>query len=256
MSRQPSDAPKAIAPPPAPADVGLVAALAIEISPFLAKLKNVRKYSTDRHTVIEGELAGKVVAVIVTGPGRIAALRGATHLLGGHRPHCLISAGFGGALDLDLRRKDIVIGREVVSPEGERLQIEFSLDEDSDRPRLRAGTIATVDEIVRTAEEKAALRAKTGACVVDMETSAIAQLCAERNVRLIPIRIISDEAGVDLPPEIATILGRSGGYRVGAAVGAIWKRPSSVLDLLALREHANSAAGRLAVFLPGVIAKL
>ena len=245
-----------VAPAPVPADVGVVAALTIEIAPFLARLERVRKYSNGRVAIVEGELGGKLVAVCVAGPGRTAAQRGASLLLGGHKPSWLVSAGFGGALDPALKRDDLVVGREVVSPEGERLGIDFALGEPEGSGPVRSGVIATADAIIRTAEEKAELRARTGADVVDMETSAVAKVCADRGIRFLPVRVVSDEAGIDLPPEVAAILGRSGGYRVGAALGAIWRRPSSVKDLWALREHAVSAADRLSRFLPGFIAKL
>ena len=89
----------------------------------------------------------------------------------------------------------------------------------------------TVDEIVRTAVEKAQLAAASMAPIlVDMETSSVAALCTERGVRFLSVRVISDEAGADLPPEVLAILGRSGGLRLGAALGAVWKRPSSVKD--------------------------
>lgn len=256
MSTEPGPSPTTLAPAPAPADVGLVAALGIEINPFLARLSKVRKYASERHTIVEGELAGKIVAAIVTGPGRKAARRGTQLLLGGHRPNWLLSAGFGGALAPELRRDDVVMGTAVVDPEGERLAIDLRLESDPNTPRFFPGTIVTADGIVRTASEKAELRARTGADVVDMETSAVATVCRERGVRFLAVRVISDEAAIDLPPEIAAILGRSGGYRVGAALGAIWKRPSSVKALWSLREHAISAADRLARVLPGIVGQL
>jgi adenosylhomocysteine nucleosidase len=89
-----------------------------------------------------------------------------------------------------------------------------------------------------------------------METAGVLGLCGERGVRALSVRVISDEAGVDLPPEVLTILGGTGGYRLGAAIGAVWRRPSSLKDLWALREHAWAAAERLARVLPGTIAQL
>ena len=241
------------APPPVSADVGIVAALGIEVAPLLAKLGRVRKYSGPKFAVVEGEVAGKLVAVVLAGAGRPRAQRGAEVLLDGHRPRWIVSAGFAGALDPTLRRNDIVLAAEVVNLEGRRYGIDLAVPEGQG---LRSGRLLTVDEIVRTAAEKAELRRDHGADVVDMETSAVAALCAERGVRFLSARVVSDEAGTDLPPEVLAILGRSGGLRLGAAVGAIWKRPASVKDLLALRTHATEAAEALARFLLGALPRL
>lgn len=244
-----------IAPRPVPADVGLVAALSIEVAPLIAQLTNVRKYASERHTVVEGDLSGKIVAAIIAGPGRTAARRATEHLLGGHRPTWIVSAGFAGALNPDLKRNDVVIPHEIIDPEGAQFDVDLSLGEESN-VRILPGRLVTADAIVRSARDKADLRDRTGADVVDMETSAVATVCAERGVRFLAVRVVSDEAGVDLPPEIATILGRSGGYRVGAALGAIWRRPSSLKDMLTLRTHAVAAADRLSRILPGLLSRL
>ena len=97
-----------LAPAPVPADVGIVMALPIEAGYLTDSLKKVRKYSARSHTVVEGELAGKVVAVILAGVGRKAARAGAEVLIAGHRPRWLFSAGFAGALDPSLARNDLV----------------------------------------------------------------------------------------------------------------------------------------------------
>ena len=67
---------------------------------------------------------------------------------------------------------------------------------------------------------------------------------------------MSDDASTDLPPEILSIMGESGSYRIGAAIGAIWRRPSSLKDLLALREKAIDSADRLAKTLLSIIPNL
>ena len=110
----------------------------------------------------------------------------------------------------------------------------------------RRGRLLTTDEVVLKSEGKARLRAEHGADLVDMETSAVAALCLERGVHFLALRVVSDDASTDLPPEILAIMGESGSYRLGAAIGAIWRRPSSLKDMLALREQAAEAAGRLA----------
>jgi adenosylhomocysteine nucleosidase len=244
------------APAPVPVDVGVVAALAIEVGPLLARLTDVRKYAGPKFSVVEGECGGKLVAVVLTGTGRARAQRGAEILLDGHRPRWIVSAGFAGALDPALKRNDVVVPHEVVNLEGRRFAIDLAVPPEAESQGLRTGRLLTVDEIVRTAAEKADLRRRFEADVVDMETSSIAALCGERGVRFLSVRVVSDEAGVDLPPEILSIVGRSGGLRLGATLGALWKRPASVKDLLGLRQHAVEAAERLSAFLAGTFPRL
>jgi adenosylhomocysteine nucleosidase len=248
--------PAAVAPPPEPADVGIVAALSIEVAPFMARLGHVRKYAGPKYSVVEGESGGKLVAMVLSGPGRKAARRAAEVLLAGHRPRWIVSAGFAGALDPALARDQIVLASEVVDPEGGRLTLDVSVPEPAGGRPIATGRLLTVDRIIRTAAEKAELRRRCSADLVDMETSAVASLCGERGIRFLSIRVISDEAGTDLPPEVLSVLGKTGSYRVGAALGALWRRPSSLKDLWALREQALGAAERLAEFLPGALARL
>ncbi|MEO6811201.1 MAG: nucleoside phosphorylase [Isosphaeraceae bacterium] len=249
--------PVALALPPAPADIGLVAALPIEVGPLLERFTRVRTYTAGRLKVFEGRCGGRVVAAVIAGPGRKAARRGAELLLAGHRPAWVLSVGFGGALNPSLGRNDIVFATEVVDLDGLRLAIDLAppIDESPGR-RITSGRVLTVDAIVRTALEKAELHQRFGADVVDMETSSVANVCATRGIRFLSIRVVSDEAQTDLPAEVLSILGSTGSYRLGAALGAIWRRPSSLKDLWTLRDHAVSAADRLAEVVPGVFAQL
>lgn len=246
------------APAPLPADVALVAALGIEVQPFLAGLARVRRYRAARHTIIEGECGDKLVAALVGGTGPDLARRAASLLLVGHRPRWVVSAGFCGALDPALERNDVILAREVRDEAGACYRIDVNIASEPGPPgrRITAGGLVTVDRIIRTAAEKAALRTAHSVDVVDMETAAVAALCAERGVRFLSVRVVSDTANTDLPPEVLSILGRSGGYRLGAAAGAVWRRPASVKELWALRGHAHGAAQRLAQVLPAILQAL
>ena len=99
------------------------------------------------------------------------------------------------------------------------------------------------------ASQKAELRAAYHADLVDMETSAVAEVCRDKLVRFLAVRVISDDAHTDLPREVSSVLAHGGSYRVGAALRAVWQRPSSVKDFWKLYERALEAAGRLGKFL-------
>jgi adenosylhomocysteine nucleosidase len=246
------------APPPVAADVGIVAALSLEVGFLIDQLASVRKYSGPRHSVIEGTCAGKLVSVVIAGPGRAAARRGAELMLAGHRPRWLLSVGFAGALDPALPRYAIVMPNEVMDLEAHRYGIDVAVPPagEGGSPRIATGRLLTVDRIIVTAAEKAELRRRYEADLVDMESSAVAALCSERGVRFLAIRVISDEAGIDLPPEVVTLLTHTGSYRVGAALRALWKRPSRIKELWALHEHAQEAADRLAKFTVAALGRL
>ena len=115
------------APPPLSADVCVVAAMSVEVGYLIDRLTRVRKYAGPGHTVVEGEHDGKVVAVLVGGPGRAAAARSAALLVGGHRPRWVVSAGFAGALDPALKRNDVVMPREIVGPDGRRFDVDVQV---------------------------------------------------------------------------------------------------------------------------------
>jgi adenosylhomocysteine nucleosidase len=247
-----------VAPAPLAADVAIIAALPMEVGFLTDRLTKTRKYSGPHHSVTEGEFGGKLIVVLAGGMGRTSARRATELLLAGHSPRWVVSAGFGGALSRDLNRNDAVIAKEVIDLEGHRFTVDFSLVHDAAKPgpRVTTGRLLTVDAIVRTALEKEELRARFEADVVDMETSAVAALCAERSLRFLSIRVISDDAKHDLPPEVAQLLTRSGSYRIGSALRSIWSRPSSLMDFLALHSHAQEAADRLAEVTLALISRL
>ncbi|WP_422926474.1 nucleoside phosphorylase [Singulisphaera sp. PoT] len=244
------------APAPLPADVGIVAALSIEVGFLLDRLAKVRKYSGPKHTIIEGELGSKLVVVIIAGMGSERIRQGAQLLLDGHRPRWIFSVGFAGALNPELARLDLVLADEVLDLESGRFAIDVAIPSDSRFRSVHTGKLLTVDQIIATAAEKAELRSRTGADIVDMESSAVASLCSERSIRFLSIRVVSDDARSDLPPEVVSMLTQSGSYRVGAALRALWKRPSSIKDFWALHEHAQEAADRLATFTAEAIGQI
>jgi len=234
-----------LAPAPVAADVGIVMALSIEAGYLCDSLTKVRKYSARKHTIIEGELGDKIVAVVLSGVGRKAARLGAEMLIAGHRPSWLLSAGFAGGLDPALARNDLVIPDQVVDPEGNRVVIDTTLFDLPETVRSR-GRLLTVDRIIASSAEKAELRHKYQADFIDMETSGLALLARDRLLRFLSVRVISDDSSAELPPEIASLLAHTGSYRVGAALRALWQRPSTLKDFWTLHARALESADRLA----------
>jgi adenosylhomocysteine nucleosidase len=236
---------RGVAPPPIPADVGIVAALPIEVGNLIDGLKKVWKYHALNVPVIEGEHRGRIVAVAVGGAGRAAARRAADLLISGHHPRWIVSAGFAGGINPALARNQLVLAHEVLDFEGSREPIAVP-PEVAEHVSHKSGRLLTLDQPVLRSAQKAELAKDHQADLVDMETSAVATLCREKGVRFLSVRVISDDAHSDLPPEVGALLARSGGYQFGAVMRALWNRPGSIRDFWQLYERAIEAADSLA----------
>ena len=151
---------RGMAPAPVPADVGIVAAMPMEVGDLINGLKKVWKYQSVAVPVIEGEYAGKIIAVAVAGMGQAAARRAADVLIAGHRPRWLISAGFAGALNPAYSRNDLIVAHEVIDREGRSYLVDPP-------PSLGAsvqhakGRLITVDQVVLRRPTKASCTART-----------------------------------------------------------------------------------------------
>ena len=237
------------------ADVGIVHATAMEVEPFLGRCDRLRKYSGGS-LIFRGGLLGEVrVALAQSGMGPGLAKKSTQALIDGHSPAWIISAGYSGALQPGMKIGDIVVASSIVNTDGGALAIDLKMQADPARG-LYVGRLLTVDRIVRTVDEKKALAGHCAALAVDMESLAVAQVCRQAKVRFLAVRVISDDLSADLPAEISSVVGSSGTVRLGAAVGAIFKRPGAVKDLWRLREQGMDASERLATFLEGVVAQL
>jgi adenosylhomocysteine nucleosidase len=237
------------------ADAGIVMALPIEAGYLCDSLKKVREYTARKYTIVEGELGDKIVAVVLSGVGRRAASLAAEMLIAGHRPSWLFSAGFAGGLDPALARNDLVIPNQVIDREGNRVDIDISVFDLPESVRTRA-RLLTVDRIIASSAEKAEIRQEHQADLLDMETSSLALLARERSLRFLAVRVISDDASAELPPEVASLLAHTGSYRVGAALRALWQRPRALKDFWTLHARALESADRLASLIRRLIETL
>lgn len=237
------------------ADIGIVCALPMELAEFLHRCEKVRTYRGGNFTFRGGVYDGTRIVVVEAGTGQARAARATHALLDAHHPQWVLSCGFSGGLQTELKRGDVVVGNCLKAAGRPDVHVDFQMPSDP-AGGLHVGTLLTVDAIVRSAAEKQALGAQHDALAVDMESHAVATVCKERHKRFFAVRVLTDDAATDLPPEVMSLLGSTGAVRFGAVVGALFKRPSSAQDMWQMREDAAVAAKRLADFLDGVISQL
>jgi hypothetical protein len=92
----------------------------------------------------------------------------------------------------------------------------------------------TARHIVADAASKAAVRRKSGACAVDMETAGIVQAACEVGLPWVAVRAIVDSAMDPLPAACLPVLGDDGHVAVGLLMRTVWRSPSLMRHFVTL----------------------
>jgi adenosylhomocysteine nucleosidase len=179
--------------------VALTFALPAESSDFIRLLTKPIVHARDGVKSIRGQLHGQTVALFHTGVGEKSSRMRIENFLRHQQCKYLISAGFAGGLDRELRVGNLLLSEN------------FSSSELLSSPRLDfadasifVGKLATVPGIVDSKSDRERWAAESGAAAVDMETEFIAAACAGHRVPMLSLRAISDTASEPFPapPEV------------------------------------------------------
>lgn len=175
------------------------------------------------------------VSVLVTGIGRKNAEKSVAEFFAKTVPARVFTCGFAGGLNPDLAIGDLV----------------FQTTEEN----LRAALVAVgakpakffcANRVAITVAEKKQCRDETGCDVVEMESEAIAKLCAARQIPCATLRVISDTAGQDLPLDFNALM--TSDYKLSSSklAFALMKSPGAVPRLLELQRNTQLGAQKLA----------
>jgi adenosylhomocysteine nucleosidase len=178
------------------------------------------------------------VTICLTGIGRKNAKQSAREFLATHSPEFLLTCGFAGGLNPELK-----IGEVVFETSDENLRAKLFATGAKSAKFFCANRIAT------TADEKKKLRDETGADAVEMESEAIQSICREPVIPCATIRVISDAAGEDLPLDFNALAKPDSNLDYGKLFWAIAKSPGKIGALMKLRRQTIFAAEQLAATL-------
>ncbi len=245
--------------PPQTCDVGFVYALGIEAGGLVDVMSD--RVTTRGPRLVEhvGTVDSRRVAIVETGVGREAARLGCQDMISVRQPRWIISAGFAGGLGPDMGRGHILMANHVSDVTGHSLSVGLRLDDETieSQPTLHTGRLLTVDRVITRPEEKGQLGQQHSALACDMETIAVAQVCREAKVRFVSVRIISDAVDDELPPELEHLIRQKTlAGKLGAATGAVFRKPGNVKQMWRLKTDAIKLSERLAKFSLGVVAQL
>ncbi len=202
-----------------------------------------------------------LAAVGMTREARLVRSQGVRAVAGGGRSDLLeqrmkaalegaaaiVSFGIGGALDPSLAVGDIVVGSEVLRTRGRwETDPAWAARLIARLPAARLAPVHGAEDMVLHTLDKAKLRAKGGAALVDMESHIAAKLAKARGLPLAVIRVVSDTAGFSLPSAVRAGLKPDGGVNLLGVLAALAAHPGQLPALMRTGRDADAAFKALA----------
>lgn len=180
------------------------------------------------------KLCGGSAPVFFTGIGRANADKAAREYLAGHAPELLLTCGFAGGLDPELKLGDVIF-------ETDSAPIHAKLTAAGAKPVK----IFCADRIAVTASEKKQLREQTGTDAAEMESAAVQAVCRERGIACATVRVISDTANEDLPLDFNQFLTPDKKLEMSKLMMAVASKPWKMGAMMELQKNTKVAARRL-----------
>lgn len=201
---------------------GLIVAMDKEADLIKGAMTQVKEEKRGHLTFYRGRLQAAEVVLHVSGPGKVSAAIGCVEMINAYRPSAIINSGVAGGLAPEVRRGDMVIGREIryhdvwcgegsekgqmqglpacfTAPARWVAAVEKLVTEERN---LHFGLLCSGDRFITTASEVEAIRADfPGSLAVDMESGALAQTCYLYGVPFLCCRIVSDTPGATADAE-------------------------------------------------------
>ena len=202
--------------------IGIIGALEMEVAGLIAALEEPEPAVCCGQPFTSGRLGGVPVVVAKCGAGKVNAAMCAAAMVLRYAPSLVVSTGVAGGIGPDVKIGDLVVathavqydydttaigepkafvsagGTEMVElPTSERHNAILAQYAAEIYSGVHRGVIATGDRFVADPDFCAALREEFGAVACEMETGAIAHVCAANRTAFCGLRAISDNANDD-----------------------------------------------------------
>lgn len=196
---------------------GIIVAMQSEFDLVKSILKNQTQRQQNHITFIEGVIEQNEIVLMKSGIGKVNAACACVEMINNFKPDIIINTGLAGGIDKNLSVMDIVLASKTTYHdvwcgeecqigqipdlpaefEGDKKLIEIAQSIQTDL-KIHTGLIVGGDVFVTDINTLKDIKTKfPSALAVDMESTAISQVCHLYNVPFLAIRIISDTPGIE-----------------------------------------------------------
>jgi adenosylhomocysteine nucleosidase len=176
------------------------------------------------------------VVTALTGVGTTRAREATERVLAVNEVSHVVVVGIAGAADPGMRVGDVLVPETMVDGATGASYRATPLG----GVELR-GTLQTSDDLLVDPEAMLELH-RSGIDAMDMETSAIAEVCQRHSVPITAFRAVSDTVNRPVDSQVMTMLESDGSANVGAAIRFIVRRPWRIPHLVVLARDSQRAA--------------
>ncbi len=226
--------------------IAAIAAEPREFSGLLAHATSVEAVRTRASYACRAQIGGRPWLLVADGPGPVRAAAAARVALEQGPVTSVLSTGFCGGLDPELKVGDVFVADDVIGKGDKHWTAQAVRQEGRS---AQSGRLLSRDRVAITADEKLSFFRSLGARAVEMEAAAVAQVAHDEALPFYCVRVVSDSATDTLPLDFNLYRSPSGRFRRGRILAAALARPWSIRGLMRLNTDSLRATRSLGDFL-------
>jgi len=244
--------------------IALLGAVSEEIAGIKKAMHIFDRTRLNKTEIWTGKWREKNIMLARTGVGRQKAKQATAQVIENFHPEAIISIGYAGALNAELKVGDLFIADCILDEQNDSVAFEVndSLNSEwldlaksisfSRELKAKVGKLITVNSVIHTPEGKQDLGKQFGADAVEMETIEIAMLAREMKIPFLSVRGISDAVDHELI-DSSSFLGADGEISKLRAGWYVLTHPKSLKNAISLRSHTQIATQNLTDFISKLI---
>lgn len=233
--------------------ISIFYALKNEITELKKRVDNLKHYQIENIKLHEGLINNKEVLLVQTGIGTKNSAKVSEKIFEKKKIDLIISTGFAGGIREGINVGDIVCSNNILKDNNSNIiEIDTNILKkvlNKNKFNIHFGDTVTVEEVVKSSNDKFNLGKKFNAIAVEMEAFSIAENAKKHNIPFISIRAISDDVFFDLDLDKISEIKEDGSIDIKKTGIKILKNINYVPHIIKLRKQTVIASNNLSDFI-------